>query len=353
MNKNLVKQAVLALTIVLLFNFSFSAGPFRVGTTTADFLELGYGNAGVAMGDAYVSLAQGTEAVYWNPAGLGYMEKNEFTANYQPWVAGINFSMGGLSYVQPGMGTFAVSFINTSFGQEDVTTLENQEGTGEKFTGQDIALQLSFGRKLAQWFSFGITGKYISSRIWRTDASAFAVDLGAIVNTNFLNWTNKPGDGLNIGMCISNYGTKMQYSGKNIKDRLDISEDHGNYQFLPVQYETQGWELPLIFRIGVSFYPLLLEHQKVRFSVDALHPNNNSESVNMGLEYTLNIPAVGDFSLRSGYKGMFMNESSYGLSFGGGIDLKLMDNYGLGLDYAVRSIGELGQLHSYSTTITF
>ena len=315
---------------------------------------MGYGNVGNAMGDAQVSLANGFEAVYWNPAGLGYTTKNEVFISYQPWVADIDFSMGGISYVKPGVGTFALSFINASFGEEDVTTVAQPNGTGETFTGQDLALQFTFGRKLAQWFSFGVTGKYISSRIWRTSSTAFATDLGVIVNTNFLNRTDKPGDGLNIGMSISNFGTKMTMSGKNIKDVLDTEPDeHGNYQYLAVNYETEGWELPLIFRIGVSFNAIQTKYQKVTCSIDALHPNNNSESVNVGFEYSARIPAVGKFALRTGYKGLFMENSPYGLSFGGGVLLNLMNNYSVGIDYSMRDVGDLGYIHSYSTSIIF
>ncbi|MBN2281019.1 MAG: PorV/PorQ family protein [Candidatus Marinimicrobia bacterium] len=348
------KIVIVSFMILLFLNISFASGPYRVGTTTAGFLEMGYGNAGNGMGEAHVSMARGLESVYWNPAGLGYMQKNEFSLFYQPWVADIDFSMGGLAYVQPGVGTFAISFINASFGAEDVTTVANPDGTGETFTGQDLAMQFSFGRKLAQWFSFGATGKYVSSRIWRSSASAFATDLGVIVNTNFFNWTDQPGDGLNIGMSISNFGSRMQMAGKNIKDVLDISEDeNGNYQYLPVNYETEEWELPLIFRIGISFNALQTENQKITCSIDALHPNNNSESINLGAQYALTIPAVGEFFLRTGYKGLLMENSPYGLSFGGGLKLKLMKNYGVGLEYSLRDFGDLGYLHSYSTSILF
>ncbi len=354
MIKRIEQKLLLTLLIFFVINLAYGDGPYRVGTNTADFLEMGFGNVGSAMGESQVSMARGLESVYWNPAGLGYQEQNEFSLVYQPWVADIDFSMGGIAYRRPGVGTFAVSFINAGFGEEDVTTVENPEGTGETFSGQDIAIQFSFGRKLAQWFSFGATGKYVSSRIWRSSATAFATDLGVIVNTNFFNWTDTPGDGLNIGMSISNFGTRMTMTGDNIKDVLDVVKDEdGNYQYLPVNYDTEAWELPLIFRIGISFNAIQTDYHKVTCSIDALHPNNNSESVNLGAQYTLNMPAVGSFYLRGGYKGLFMEESPYGLAMGGGVKLKLMQNYGLSLDYSIRDFGDLGYLHSYSTSVLF
>ena len=49
---------------------SQAQNPIRAGTTAANFLEIGYGTAGCAMGDAYVSMARDLSSIYWNPAGL-------------------------------------------------------------------------------------------------------------------------------------------------------------------------------------------------------------------------------------------------------------------------------------------
>ena len=43
---------------------------YRYGTTTANFLEIGISSNAVAMGEAYVSLADDAVSAYWNPAGL-------------------------------------------------------------------------------------------------------------------------------------------------------------------------------------------------------------------------------------------------------------------------------------------
>jgi len=347
------KNISLILIICMTFGLVHAAGPHRVGTTAGNFLELGYGGAGVAMGDAYVSIANDISSVYWNPAGLAYMDKSGLMTDMQPFVVDIYFSMGAFAYTNPMLGTVALSFINTSYGEEDVTTMEHQNGTGETYDGQDLSLQLSYGRKLAQWFAFGFTGKYVTSRISRTDASAFAMDFGSIVNTNFLNKTGKPGDGLNIGMSISNYGGRLQYSGKETKERLDPSDIEGNYPYVPVQYETGEWELPLIFRIGISFSPILTDHQRLILTTDALHPNNNSEYINVGAEYSLKIAPVGKFYLRGGYKGIGMDDSPYGMTFGGGLKMNLLNNYRVSFDFATREIGDLGYLNSYTVGLNF
>ncbi len=351
MKKSLYK---ILLVLIIFSTVAFGQKPYRVGTTAANFLELGFGSAGISMGDAYVSVAHDLSSIYWNPAGLGYMEKSEFMMMYQPWFAGINNSFVGYGYAHPILGTFALGIYYMSYGSEEVTNVLMQEGTGEKFDGYDFAVNFSFGRRLAEWFSFGATGKYIGSKIWHCSGSALAFDLGAIVNTKFLSKTGKPGDGLNIGTSISNYGSKLSYNGIDLKQTVDIAPDEeGNYKYVPVRYELASWELPLIFRIGISFTPLLLDKQRLIVSIDALHLNNNSEYVNMGAEYKMKYDGVGDFSLRLGYRSAFMSDSEFGLTYGFGIKLYYLHNRTINIDYAYRDIGILGNTHAFTFGISF
>jgi hypothetical protein len=326
----------------------------RVGTTTADFLAIGFGSAGAAMGDAYVSVVNDLSAAYWNPAGLSYLTQHEAQFSYQPWIADINTSFTGVGLVLPNLGTFSLSLIQAGYGEIEVTNLTMQDGTGEKYTANDIAVSLSFARKLANWFAFGASGKYVASKIWHSSASAFAVDLGVIVNTRFFSPTGKTEDGLNIGMSISNYGTKMKYDGLDLLQPIDIAPyEQGNYRDVPGKFSLQGWELPLIFRIGISINALVTGPHRLILAADALHPNNNMESVNLGCQYQATLPTAGQFYLRGGYKALFLDDSEYGWSFGGGIVLRMMHNVGLKVDYAYRGMGVLGKTNCYTVGVLF
>jgi hypothetical protein len=328
--------------------------PYRMGTTTASFLEIGYGTSGTAMGDAAVSALHDVSSVYWNPAGMSYMEQSEAVFSYQPWLVGINTAFAAVGLVIPRLGTLGLNLIQVDYGDMDVTTIEYQEGTGEKFSATDFAFGFSYARKLAQWFGFGATGKYVSSRIWHTHATALAFDLGVIVQTHFFSPTGNREQGMAIGMSISNYGTKMRYDGIDLIQPIDILPyEQGNYRDVPGQFRLESWELPLIFRIGFSVKPLYSERHELTLAADALHPNNNSESLNIGGEYRVNLPGTGTFYLRGGYKALFMPDSEYGLSFGGGMVLRMMNNTAVRVEYAYRNIGILGRVHAYSFGVLF
>jgi len=307
------------LVIAVFFTLLFpQQKPNRVGTTAANFLEIGMSSSAISMGDAYVSVGRGIEAVYWNPAGLAFMRGNEVTFSYQPWLVDINLihAAGGISI--PSIGNFALSLTQINYGDIPVTTVTYQEGTGEVYTANEYSLGMSYARKLTTWFSFGASVKLISSQIWHCTANAFAVDLGVVVNTGFFTVSGERGDGLTIGMSISNYGTKMKYDGIDLLNPIDISPDEaGNYQ------------------------NLLL-------SVDAIHPNNNTEFLNLGVQYELKVFTLGSLFLRGGYKALFMPYSEYGPTFGFGLKIRMPRESRLTIDYAYRRLGILGNYNVYT-----
>jgi hypothetical protein len=316
--------------------------PNRVGTTVAGFLELGFDPKGLAMGDACVSIVEDLSAIYWNPAGLAFMSGNEVFFTYQPWIVDTHTYLASAGIVVPSLGTFAFSVLGMNYGEMEVTTLELQEGTGENFSPADVALNLSYGRMLTNWFGFGATAKYIHSSIYHSSASAMAVDLGIIIKTAFLSSSSNR-DGMKIGMSLSNYGTRMRYGGLDLLRSIDISpEESGNYKDVKAEFKTDAWELPLIFRVGVSINPILTTKHRLTLSADALHANNNNESVNVGAMYTLIMPGIAQVFLRGGYRSLFMEDSEFGPTFGVGILLQSLQQTAIQFDYAYRDIGILG-----------
>jgi len=349
------KISVIFLIMALVLQTAlYAQKPHRVGTTAANFLEYGFGAAGAAMGDACLATTNDISAMYWNPAGMAFMEQSEAQMVYQPWIVDINTSFAAAGLVIPSIGTIGLGFISVDYGEMDVTTVTMQEGTGETFSSSDYAISLSYARLLTEGFGFGISGKYIGSKIWHMQANALAVDMGVVVRTYFFSRNNELENGLRLAMSISNYGTRMKYDGIDLVQSIDIAPDEdGNFKYVEGQYRLSEWELPLIFRIGASMVPFHTENQRLVVAVDALHPNNNAESVNLGMQYELDVPSTGKFFLRGGYKALFLPDSEYGLSLGAGMVKYLMNNLAVKIDYAYRDLGLLGKVHSYSVGFLF
>lgn len=354
---NLVNKKVkyyISLLVLISCSHLIAQEPYRVGTTAASFLEIGFGAKGIAMGDAVVSNVNDLSSIYWNPAGLSLMERNQALFEVHPWLVDINLGMAAIGLNIQGIGSIAIGIIYADYGEMDVTTLEMQEGTGEKFSAQDFAASFSYARRLAEWFSFGASLKYISSKIWEVNASAIAVDLGVMLNTEFFSPTGKRTEGLQIGMSISNYGTRMKFDGMNLLNPIDIlPNEQGNYSSVEGAFKLREWELPLLFRVGITSTPIVTENTKLQIAIDALHPNNNSESVNIGGAYIWDIDTFGEINLFAGYKGLFMVNSEFGASFGGSFTKEILGNMKLSVSYAYQDIGALGYTNSFGIGFQF
>jgi len=324
------------------------------GTTGASFLEIDVGSAATAMGGAYVSVANDVSSAYWNPAGLAYVNKKQTFFMYQPWVADINNIYTGVAVNYQEYGTIAFTMNYMGYGNEPVTTVSQPEGTGEFYSANEFATSISYGKRLVDWFAFGATAKYVSSNIWHMNANAMAFDLGVLVTTDFFSVTGKRNQGMKIGMSISNYGTRLRYDGMDLLVPIDPNPDeYGNFDDVEGLYNTSEWELPLIFRLGFSVQPIYTNNLRLLVAADALHPNNNNESINIGTQLTYIQPGKLNLFLRGGYKGLFLKDSEYGLTYGGGLRIYLSDFNFFDLDYTYKTMGILGDVHLYTFKFSF
>ena len=83
--------------------------------------------------------------------------------------------------------------------------------------------------------------------------------------------------------------------------------------------------------------------------VDAKHPNDNYESLNVGGEYIFN----DIISLRGGYKTIFLTDSQESFAIGAGFKQKIVGNVAIKVDYAYQDFGKLNAIHKISVGIDF
>ncbi|MEK7670819.1 MAG: PorV/PorQ family protein, partial [Bacteroidota bacterium] len=180
----------------------------KSGTTAAVFLEIPVGARAMGMGGAFVGTANDVTSLYWNTAGIARLPRNEALFAHNEWLADTKFDYAALAVPLEDFGTLGLSFTSLSMDDMLVRTVEKPDGTGERFSAGSFAVGLHYARNLSEKFSIGFTAKYISERIWDMQAQAFAVDVGTLFTTNYLN-------GMRIGAQISNFGTDMKLSGRD------------------------------------------------------------------------------------------------------------------------------------------
>ncbi|GAB4328128.1 MAG: hypothetical protein Kow0037_02230 [Calditrichia bacterium] len=313
----------------------------KVGTTAAPFLTISVGARATSMGGAFVSVANDASALFWNVGGIAQLDRPEMLFSHSEWLQEINFDY--LAVVAPvsGLGTIGISMTALTMEEFEQTTELSPEGTGVKFSAGSYAAAVSFARSLTPKFHIGFTAKYIRENIWNSSASGVALDVGTLFTTPF--------KGLRLGMSISNFGTKMRMQGDDLLLQVDPDPTiSGNNETINAYYQTEEFDLPLIFRVGLSMEVINTADNQLTLAVDAIHPNDNSESVNVGGEYRFKNLV----SLRAGYRALFQQHSEEGLTLGGGL-YKNFGGMGLYIDYAYEDFGILDYIQKFSLRLTF
>jgi len=280
-----------------------SANVKLTGQSSMTFLQVGVSPKAAALGDAYTAMSQGVESVFFNPAGLTEMNSQfqAFVSSTQ-WFADIKYLAGAIGYNSGNYGAFALSFIVVDYGTIKGTSLVPAASTGANYTlTGDVknvgaySFGLTYVKAVSTKFAIGGTVKYVGQQLGQlTDANGNTSDNNANKLAFDMGVKYFPGiESLRLGMSIRNFSTFVQYQN----------------------FESP---LPLAFSVGLGMNLMDLinkdmskEHALV-LSSEFVHPNDYTDRVNTGLEYTF----MNLVSLRAGY------ETNHDiLSWSGGIGL--------------------------------
>jgi Type IX secretion system protein PorV len=342
------------------------------GTTAAEFLLLGAGARGAALGGAYSALANDMEALYWNPAGLALMERPGVTIGTYSYLAETRYSWGGLAFpMSGGARAVGISAGTFGFGDQAVYTVENPEGDGSTYSVRETFVGLTYAQNFSDRFSAGITGKIISDQLGRTSASAFAVDFGTSFHAML---GARP---IRASFVISNLGSSLQHDGAGLDVAVartqPLGQDNLPQEGQPSRLRTKDFGLPILFRVGLAFDFVNSSASRVTVLGEFNQPNNTNAGAGGGLEWALTdvgstgfsvmargsysyqpdnniVPVAADAGFDTDLSG---KENLDGLALGGGIGYRARSGLGLTVDYAYRHMGVLGGTNFFSATINW
>jgi len=292
----------------------------RSGSTVANFLTVGMGATGSSLGHAYTASVYGAESMFWNPAGIARSGDLSYTSgslnmSYFDWFADISMYNSALAFKinQSASIGFNISYVN--YGQMEITTVDVPTGIGTTFGAYDLSFGLTYASKLTQNFHFGGTAKLIRQSIWDMSAQTIAIDLGFILETEYLN-------GMTIGATISNFGGKMQMQGINTDLFADIDPtSEGNNPDTPVTVKTDEWDLPLSFKFGFAIPVIKTEYVTYNVMSDIQQTNDNNLNFDFGNQLVFTTKTV-QFTVNGGYKD-FLLEDNVDSHFTYGVGVRL------------------------------
>ncbi len=184
-------------TLVLLlgpFLFAQLAASVAVyGRTTPRFagdpLLLGAGARALGMGNAFVSISDDATAVYWNPAGLARLKRNESQVQHAERFGGtVKHDVITAAGPSP-VGGFGIGLLRLGVEDIKLTTLEdpseslsskNRAVVSSEVGTSDTSLHLCYGRAVRPGIYLGTTLKLIWRNLAAGDGSGYGIDVGAL-----------------------------------------------------------------------------------------------------------------------------------------------------------------------------
>ena len=336
------------------------------GTTSAEFLLLGAGARGAALGGAFAAIASDVSALYYNPAGAALMARPGAMVSSYRYVADTKYSWGGFA-IPSGGGSraFGVQIGTFGFSNQPVYTAEQPDGTGANYSVNETFVGLTMSQNFSDRFSAGITPKFIFDNLGDASGTAFAVDFG----TNFHAMLS--GHPIRLAFTLANLGTNLRYSGQALNSDVPRVPIEGEAEVptipQPGQLRSKDFALPTTFRVGLAYDLMAGENQRLTLMSDFNQATSNKAGFTFGSEWASNhLGGSGfGFALRGSYSYQPANniavadpastslsdeENLQGLAVGGGLNYG-MGNFSLGFDYAYRSQGVLGGTNFFTFSV--
>ncbi|MBI1730823.1 hypothetical protein HY229_07975 [Candidatus Acetothermia bacterium] len=266
------QSRLIGILVLLLIGAFASSGQAQSAIT---LLDMGAGVRALAMGEAFVGLADDEQAAFYNPAGLAYLSGIYASANYES-------HLGASSYLSLLGATHGIGLGLFLFSLGDVEQRDDQDKVLGTFGYSNFAVTASGGLPLSQIplgftrsldsLSMGGRFKFLGvSTLEGGNGSAIALDLSWFFKGNNAIDHLLPGSGIHLfqaGLSIENLvSIGLGYAGGH-HERLPFKIKTG-FAISPMQSLTLSMDLaiPFEFHLGGEYslsLPSPLSHMDIR-----------------------------------------------------------------------------------------
>jgi hypothetical protein len=331
-----------------------------VSTAVPDLLIAPDSRAG-AMGESGVGLANNSSAIFWNPAGIAFLDGQEVSITHSNWLPQFQLDlfydyMSYRNYIPEIDGSIFSSIMYFDYGQFVRTAASGPTPIGT-FTSYDLAVTVGYATQLSSDWGIGFNFRFIRSDLSPQGAgdeqgsgiaNSVSFDLAAMWRPESLVLPlidYDLGKSISFGFNLSNLGPKMYYIDEAQADPLPTNLRIGfAYQLINDDYNSciftcdfnklmvSDYSTSDSTSVSRQFYQSLF----TSWSASSFSAELQSIQTSMGIEYWYGKPGDFLFALRAGY---FYEDPSFGdrkfVSFGAGIRY---DIYGFDFSYLTTSL---------------
>ena len=185
-----LRSTVALLGTFLIGGMLATAAHGQVAQSSALFLRIEPDSRASGMGNAGVATADNANAMFWNPAGLGFQEGTQAGITHANWLPEFNanlfyeYLVG--TYHVDGIGTFGGNVQYLNLGETEIRDAQgNQLGVSNSY---QLAVATSYGTRVSERLSVGTSLRFIYSKLasgtregtGEGNASTLATDISAL-----------------------------------------------------------------------------------------------------------------------------------------------------------------------------
>ena len=173
------------------------------GGTESNF-NFGFGARALSLGNAFTAMADDPTAVYWNPAGLEFIDQQSLTLFHSSLWASTNYDFLGYVFPTFNLGTFGLGLGRIAVG--DIQERSEDGVPLNKFSLQEFNLFFSYAKKMPLNITPGVSLRIVH-RAWGSlkqmgnlADNGIGLDLGVLYRPEWLGspWLQDWSIGLNL-----------------------------------------------------------------------------------------------------------------------------------------------------------
>ncbi len=339
-----MKRTLLLLTVVAMLaaTLPLHGQIIKKGQVGFRFLENPISAEAVGRGCLGVAAARTANAVFWNPAGLAWLDgRIEVALNYTKGIADINHTSAAAALQLANIGTLGVDAIMMDYGDFYGTRRANNEqgfvDTGV-FSPSAWSVGLSFAQRVSDRFSYGVHLKYAYQDLgdaWVAEAGSDVDDPNLVIGQKSYAH-GEPAIDVGAVYDFAYHGIRFGAVIQNVSREI--------------RYESEKFPLPFAVSFALSVNPLsffisdLGEHDFL-LGFESRHPRDFREKLKVGAEYTLHQT----LTVRAGYTG---NYDERGLTAGLGVRQRFGSST-VRVDYAFQDFGLFSSVHLFTFGLSY
>ncbi len=246
--KNFYKSllAIFFAAIVLMpFNDIMAGNKDRSGEAGAGELLINPWARSAGWGGANVSNVRGLEGSYNNIAGVAHTKQTDINFTYTSWLggSGIKLMAAGIAQRVGEAGVITLAFQSMSFGDIQITTVDQPEGGLGTFSPSLMAITLGYAKAFSNSIYGGLSIKLISESIKNASAQGVAIDAG-------IQYVTGEQENVHFGISLRNVGPNMKFSGDGYSLSTAIP---GKNNLFTMTQRGASFELPTQLNIGAAY----------------------------------------------------------------------------------------------------